>query len=127
LPIQIFMLPSISQIRQANWRPFVFLSAGAMIIGAMGRFGIIADIDSLSYSLQIQRLLNGIGALAWFLAWALIVVGGVAWGAGSIAGNLRMSSVGRRLTLAALTAAVSTGYAAILTNVAFSIGLPNGG
>jgi hypothetical protein len=88
----------------------------------LAQVNITPDFNVIPGSGPLQRLVNGLGAIALMLSLAGIVVGGGLWGVGSLSSNHHAATVGKRATLYGVVGAVIVGASAALVNWAFQLG-----
>jgi uncharacterized protein DUF6112 len=88
----------------------------------LAQVNLTPDFAVIPGSGPLQRLVNGLGAIALMLSLAGIVVGGGLWGVGSLSSNHHAATVGKRATLYGGVGAVIVGAAAALVNWAFQLG-----
>ena len=88
----------------------------------LAQVNITPDFDVLPGSGPLQRLVNGLGAVALMLSLSGVIIGGGLWGVGSLPSNHHAATIGKRATLYGVVGAVIIGASAALVNWAFDFG-----
>lgn len=80
------------------------------------------DTTALPGGAEVQKLLDGLGAWALWIALAGVLLGAAAWAIGSHGQNYGQATNGRRAVLASALAALIVGAAPPLVNFFFHAG-----